>query len=396
MKSLFTILFLVFASIAPAALTTRWVTDAGAGAADGTSEAAAMSFTTFVDYMSTGGSFTAAAGDVFQLVGNITDRTTTADTFVNGGTSTSPVVIRGVVTGGATAYGGRNSVGALITTNFPTIPYTSGGIALTGNWIVMENIKVTASATATGAIVVSTGANCVIKSCYSSAGATGTNGRAISTAVICAIIDCDCVVTNNGSAGGAAINLNNATGTKVFGCRVTGTAIGINSSAVAGVIIGNTVYNCGTIGISISAYTSYHTILSNTVTGCTGDGIDIITATSAQHLIGNNCITDNGGYGIDFNSSAVGATTFNNRYRDNTSGATNLGTDMLAATNWAAVTTDTGGASTDYTNVGGNDYSLIAGSPATSAGIPASASIGALQRLQTGAGGETSTTFVGN
>ena len=97
------------------------------------------------------------------------------------------------------------------------------------------------------------------------------------------------------------------------------------------------------------------------ITDCTGDGIDAVST--------GNCIV-----------------LAYRRTRDNANAVANGG-DWITATDYAPVTTDTGGQSTDYVNAGSNDYRLIAASPATSAGFPASASIGALQRDQTGSGG---------
>lgn len=154
---------------------------------------------------------------------------------------------------------------------------------------------------------------------------------------------------------------------------------------------GNTVYKCGSTGIALTSTGSYNSVIGNTIVGNTGDGIDVITGTTVNHTIGNNCITDNGGYGIDFNSASVGCTAlFFNRFRDNTSGNINLATDSVAATNWSAVTTDTGGSSTDYTDYSGNDFRLIAASPAAGVGLPSPASIGALQRDASSSGGGTS------
>jgi hypothetical protein len=101
----------------------------------------------------------------------------------------------------------------------------------------------------------------------------------------------------------------------------------------------------------------------------------------------NNMITDNGGYGIDGVEAAKAVFAAYNRTRDNTSGADNLATDWLAATKYGHVTTDTGGASTDYTNSGSNDYTLISASPAKGVGIWPYRDIGALQRQESGGSG---------
>lgn len=368
------------------AITDRYVTDAGAGSADGSSIANAMSYATFTDYMVTGGSFTAAPGDRFNIIGAITGRTTTTDTWVNGGNSTSPVIVRGWTSGGTTPYAGRtNGNGPLITTNFPTISYTTGRINITGSWILVECLSITG---APSNAVITLGAEGAIRSCAvvnSSTNAAAVGIGATSTGN--EVLDCDASLT--GASGGSAAISNQAGASCSDSCRITvtsSTAAGITCNNTS-ILYGNTIYGNGGVGISMPTTTGRPWIRNNTIVGCASDGIDIVTgATVLQRVVGN-MITDNGGYGVDFNSAAVGAFVAYNRTRDNTSGAYNLATDWVAATSYGNVTTDTGGPSTDYVNSGTGDYNLIAASPATSASLPQYGSMGALQRDQTGSGG---------
>lgn len=363
------------------ALTTRWVTQAGAGAADGTSEANAMSAATFIDYITAAGSVNAAPGDVFNVIGNLNAFTATSHTLAPVGTATSPIVIRGVVSGGASAYAGRTSGnGPLITTNFPQWSYTTGRLTMAAFWVI-ENINFSSVNTGNA---VSLAADSVLKSCVVANSSTGASAVAVGSTTRGTVIDCDVSLT--GASGGQVAILSTFASSVVDSCRVTvtsSTAVGIQCQSSA-VLIFNTIYGCGGVGISMNGTSGTPYIRSNTIVGCAGNGINIITgATVLQRIVGN-MLTDNGGYGIDGVSAANAIFAAYNRTRDNTSGATNLATDWISATCYAHVTTDTGGASTDYTASGSGDYSLIAASPATSAGLPGYASIGALQRSQTG------------
>lgn len=366
------------------ALTDYYVTDAGAGDNSGSSIANAMPFSRFVDYMSTGGSYTAAAGDRFNIIGTITSRGTTTDTFSNGGTSTSPVIIRGWKSDNTSPYAGRtNGNGSLITTDYPTITYSTGRMNITGNWIIVQMLVIT-SATTNPALTINS--NSSVFACSVTCSGTGGFATTLSagTGTNCVIDNCDAFQT--GASGAPWAIQAYGGGSRVSGCRVKSTSGGGINIRSQTVVTRNTIFECGTVGISMNATDGTPHIAYNTIYGCAGDGIDIITgSTGLQHIVGN-MITDNGGYGVDFNSAAVAGFVAYNRTRDNTSGAYNLATDWVAATSFFDVTTDTGGASTDYVSAGSGDFNLIAGSPATSASLPQYASMGALQRSQTGGG----------
>ncbi|MBN9691309.1 MAG: right-handed parallel beta-helix repeat-containing protein [Verrucomicrobia bacterium] len=368
-----------------AAITDRYVTDAGAGSGDGSSIANAMSFSTFTDYMVTGGSFTAAAGDRFNIIGAISSRGTTTDTWVNGGSSTSPVVVRGWTAGGTTAYAGRtNGNGWLITTNFPSITYTTGRLNVTGSFIVVESLNLLG---ALSGAVLTLAADSFAVAVRSENTSTAGGATAISANNLGSMaFNCDAILSG-ASGGSTAINVSNASAT-ADSCRVSvtsTTAPGI-TCANSAVVTFNTILGNGGVGIAMTSSTGRPYIRNNTITGCS-DGIDVIsTVTLLQRIIGN-CITDNSGYAIDGNASSVAIFSAYNRYRDNAAGSVNGATDWNSATGFGVVTTDTGGDETDYVDAGSLDFSLIRLSPATSAGLPAYSSIGALQRDQTAASG---------
>ena len=162
-------LLILTASLANASIGEWYVNDAGSGTGTGTTEANAMSFATFIDFMSTGGSKTAAAGDRFNIKGAITARTTTADAWANGGTVVSPVIVRGYnsTIGDLTSLARTNGNGALVTTNYPTISYTTGGTTISGNFIILEAVQMSgANTTTNGGVLLITGTDVFVKRCY--------------------------------------------------------------------------------------------------------------------------------------------------------------------------------------------------------------------------------------
>jgi hypothetical protein len=388
------LIFLAAASIANAAITERYVNSAGSGAADGTSEANAMAYATFIDYMITGGSFTAAAGDRFNLIDATYARTTTTDSWVNGGSATSPVVVRGYNTTVTDGYQGRtNDNGAIVTTNMPTISYTTGAMIVSGSFILIQSLQITS--TRNGAAITSSGADTVFYACAISNATTGASGNGLSMTGRGSAINCDITLSNGGNAGANATFIQVA-GTKWLYNRITSTAVGMESQSAGLVLVGNTFFGSTGNQLSITGTGGYSTILNNTFVGGGADAINIVTGSTIQHVIVGNMITDQTGDGIDMVSTANSAFIAYNRLRDNANSFANGG-DWVTATSFGQSATDTGTTgttATDYVNYAGGDYNLVSGSPATSAAIPLNASIGALQRDQASVGGgQTSNAF---
>jgi hypothetical protein len=359
------------------ALTEKYVSALAAGGGDGSSG----NPWTWAEMVTDFG--TSAAGTRYNIKADGTySRTTTADALATAsGSATSPKILRGYSSVIGDGYQGRtNSNGPLVTTNMPVITYTTGSLTASANFVIIEALNI--SGARNGATLILSGTDCFAHWCKMSNAAAGSSGITCTTSGSrCGIIDCDLALSNGGNAGSTAINVSAGAGPRYIANRITSTAAGILlSGIVSSLVANNTIYGCAGIGISATGTGGSGVILGNTVVGGTTDGIDIVAGQTGTWVIGNNCITDNGGYGIDLNNANVGVYEFNNRYRDNTSGTVNLGTDWTTATNFGVVTSGSG--TSDYVNSGSNDYRLIPTSPATSAALPLSASMGALQRVQ--------------
>lgn len=360
------------------AITEKYVSGAGGGAHDGSTEADAFSWTEMVTDINAGGK----AGNRYNFKGSVA-RTTNTDTVTGDGSSTSPIIIRGYTTTIGDGFQGRTSGnGALVTTNMPTVTYTTGRFNGSGaDWILYETINFSG---APSAGVLTVGASSAVKSCVVGNSSTNAAAVGITTNLGSVIFDND--VTLSGASGGAAAISVTGNEVRVIANRVRGgPAVGILVTGRA-TILDNLVYACTGVGIAVTNTAAYFCIYGNTIVGGTTDGIDVVTGTTVFQCALNNMITDNGGYGIDGVSAANAIFAAYNRTRDNTSGADNLATDWLAATKYGQVTTDTGGAETDYVNAGSNDYTLVSGSPAKGAGWWPYRDIGALQRQESGGG----------
>ena len=384
MKLLSFIAFCLLLLPLPATITEWYVGTTGVGA--GASEGDAMSFLTFEDHMKAGGSLTAAVGARYNIkVGTYTNASDT-DTWANGGTAVSPVVVRGysATISPHDGYLGRvNNNGALITDNFPTISYTTGLLNITGSFIMLENLIV--SGQKTGTISTINGTDCVMRACkvtnappsMGSSGCLSLTGRVI-------LIDSDFEL-GPVSTTLEAISVAQV-GCRILCCRINSSGIGISVTSGATIIYGNTIHNCILPGISLSSVGAYSTIINNTIVGVGGalsDGIKIVSSTTTTHVILNNVITDStNARGIAFGNTSIPAIVGYNRFRDNLISMNNAG-DWTTATNWLQVDSGTtGDTSTDYVDFAGRNYNLKGTSPATSTGLPAKSSIGALQRDQ--------------
>jgi hypothetical protein len=354
------------------AITERYVTSTGTDTyANSTNSATPMSLST---------AFTnAVAGDRINIkVGTYTRAA--SDQPTNAGTATSPIIFRGYSSTIGDGYlGFTNS--ALVTTNMPTIAYNATfRVTAMGAFTIWETIKVTGNVS--NSLMTGTGANdAMIKSCSVTNASTNAAAAALSVGGRMIAFDNDLILS--GASGGSAAVTNGAIANKVLYNRIKGgPAVGLLLNAnQAYTVIGNVIYSSTGVGISITNVTQSSCILGNTIVGGGADAINIVTATTGLQCIMNNLITDNTGDGIDMVSTGNAAGVAYNRTRDNANAYNNAG-DWITATKWGDVTTDTGGAETDYVASASNDYRLISASPARGAGLLPSASIGALQFLE--------------
>lgn len=359
------------------AITEKFVSSAGAGAHDGSSEANAFSWAEMVTDINAGGK----AGNRYNVKGSIS-RTTTTDTLTGDGTSTSPVIIRGYGTTIGDGFQGRSGGnGALVTANMPDITYTTGRLTATGSdWVIYESLQISGASTTN---TLATGSNCAVKSCVLTHTGTGANAVALSAGASNVVFDND--LTLSGGSGGTAALSAGGVDVRVVANRINGgPAAGVTSAGVRVIVIDNLIFASGGIGVTIIGTGTPCVVYGNTIVGGGSDGVDVITGTTVLQFVANCMITDNSGNGVDGVSAANAIFAAYNRTRDNAA-AYNSATDWLAATRYGDVTTDTGGPETDYADGGSDDYSLIGTSPAKGAGWWPYRDIGALQRQEYGA-----------
>jgi hypothetical protein len=336
------------------------------------------------------GSATANQGAVAQNLicvksGNYS-LTSTTETFAATGTVTSPIRICGyastrptVSTHGDYDLGRTNSNGPLVTTNYPTISYTTGNVVVSGSFIIIEGLSITSANVSanTGTLKLS-GTDTFVKRC--SVSNTGNSGNAIGIVMVTGarlcLIDND-ISTTNATATGAGVNAQ-VSSVRIIGNRITSSkGAGFSTNSTTHVILFNTRYASSGNGISLATATGGgHVIMGNTIVSNGGDGINLVTGTTSTNIFIDNMITDNTGDGIDMVSTANAAFVANNRFRDNANTYNNAG-DWITATKYNDVTSGAG--TSDYVNAAGNDYNLKWSSPGRGAGSPLYADIGALQ-----------------
>lgn len=372
------------------AITEKYVTTTGAGAHDGSSEANALSWTELTTAM-TGGTNPAAAGYRYNVKAGSYSSLSTA-TWTSDGTTVSPIIIRGYnsTIGDLDSQGRTSGNGALNTTNFPVLAFSNGAQfdASDARYVVFQNLKITGNYAGLFFLIA---ARSSAYRCYVSNASTDSTAAAIMLySLYGAALDCDAEMT--GASGGLAAIRMNDVGT-IAGCRIISPhASGVRVSNGRGVLAFNVIPSPGVDGIEFvgTEVTDFLVCQNNTIYAAGRDGISVGNqAYTSPHIFINNHITDCTGYAFRSNYSGtanIAALFANNRTRDN--GGVSLGfTDWLAGTAFSHVTTDTGGAATDYTNAGSNDLTLISAAPGKGVGLLPYTDIGALQRQESAGGG---------
>jgi hypothetical protein len=206
------------------AITEKYVSSAGAGAHDGSSEADAFSWAEMVTDINAGGK----AGNRYNVKGTIS-RTTTTDTITGDGTATSPIIIRGYSSVIGDGYQGRSgSNGALVTTNLPAITYTTGRLNASGaDFIIWESLSISG---APSNPLLMIGADCAVTRCVIVNSSTNASAIGLTLAARAVVIDNDISLTG-GSGGSAAIN--SSTSARILANR-------INGGPAAGILIHTT------------------------------------------------------------------------------------------------------------------------------------------------------------
>lgn len=178
------------------AYTERYVTNSGAGSADGSSLANAWSWATMLT--------TAAAGDSCNIQGAIT-RTTSTDAFTNAGATANPMRIRGInATVGDLDPPTRSAGGALTTTNFAVVTYTTGKLTLPAFMVADPGLSFVS---AIAGITVTAGAGDIFRGGkYANTHATsGSSNGLDTTAGSCSVTMCDFTTASSSANAQAAV-----------------------------------------------------------------------------------------------------------------------------------------------------------------------------------------------
>lgn len=330
------------------------------------------------------------AGDTIWVKAGTYTRTGT-DTPTGDGTIPLPIGLRGYnSTIGDLDSPTYNADGSLVTTNYPVIAYdaTFRLSAAGAEKIIYQNLKITANVSNP---TLAMGIQCAVINCYIS------NSSANSSAS-CVTLNSDNVMENcDISLVGTTTNIavtTSANSRVLFNRFLASAGFGVGIGGSGTLILGNVFFDNvakGAITITTTTVTHCWTIIANTIYGA-DVGITVSNAGfTTLSYIGNNHITDCVGKAIEsgYDGTAQLACVFShNRLRDNAGSPTINGFDgWLAATSFNHVTTDTGGAATDYTDAATDQYGLISGAPGAGAALPPNRDIGALQRAASGSSG---------
>lgn len=363
------------------ARTTRYVSSSGSGTyAQSTSSSTPMSIATMLA--------NAAAGDTcYVKLDGTYARGGSFDAFTNSGTAANPIIIEGYNSTPGDGYLGRtNGNGPLITTNMPLISYGNAWLTMSKAYIKLRNLRMTCSFSGNAFLQFQTSANQTLMHCsITHTAASNANNAAISNAISGTnIIDCDL-----GCTGGNGIT--DSAGCYIDSPRITSTGIGIRLTGGSGTVILFPTFINTPVGIDVTTAGAAAglTIRNPSFYNCTTAAVRFANAAItgiAPRIIGG-MFTDSA-YAIQSQYSATAVNPIIrmfNRTRDNTN--PDAGFDDWPIYN--AITTDTGGASTDYVDAPNGDLRIISTSPAKGAALPAYLDCGAQQRQEAAGGGNS-------
>mgnify|MGYP003113484148 CR=1 FL=1 len=343
------------------AYTERYVTSAASGGGDGTSG----SPWTLAEAFSN-----AAAGDRVNIQSDGSYTTDSANRTTSAGTYAAPIVWRGY----NSTIGDLDTVGRdtpangsdLITTNMPSISIT-GAEFQPGSYNIFMNLNFSC---AIGDQAVQQTASDFITFYQCKIYHTGdsTVVRAVNIDNQATLIMCDFESTDTDTNDLVSIDHCSF----VLACKFKAADTGARLlSITSGQVIG-CLFENGGVGIRMEQHAGgfgpNNLVMNNTAYNLSGEFLNTRDALpNAPTNIINNHVTDCAQFYNNLHSATadVYVNMLNNRTRDNTSADSGVG-DSLSLGN---VTTDTGGAATDFTNVSSDDFSLISGAPGEDAGL---------------------------
>jgi len=370
-----TILLFALTASAFAAFTERYVSVAGGGAHDGTTEADAWTLAEMIT----------AAPAANTRVNIISGSYSTGAITWLGGTLLQPVVYRGYQTTiGDLDSTARASDGSLDATGFPVITVTAATVPAA--YAVWQNISFTGAIS--GSIIGSGTLDSIrIEHCK----IVNTQNNA---AAACVTIDDNSTFINSdfsctGAAHGALVNPD--ANAMAIGCRFQG--VDADTMYVPGF---GTVAQCVFVGngtnkgLDFGNSSGLMVLTGNTFYNLT-TSVELPNAVlSFPVIITNNMVTDCGKWLDSLYVATANAPVveYNTRIRDVTTPRTGI-----EGVSIGEVSTDTGGAETDYVNSGVGNLRLISASPAVATGMINYSDIGGFQIQSTGGGGQTSAVY---
>jgi hypothetical protein len=351
------------------AFTERYVTTTGSALNGGTNDTTdAWDFVTGWQSVGAGIRLNIKGGSYSVSYGGSINTLATA-------TLASPAWIRGYVsTPGDLTYS-RDSTGRLVTTGMPLISLAAGDRVLTGSYTMVEGLSITGNRSnelfyvGGYASVFNVRSENTYNLGFSSSSAFSCSDFSIT------LVGCDAIKSGTDTANGIVAN----TGTAIIGCRVTGNAGPAIYAASGYFSVVDSVLYTSTIGILVGGMSFGHNpcIVNNTIYNCSTAAIDMPNtgnmAFSCVAIVGNH-ITDCGRLINNNYGSVCGNSLVRNRTRDITSASTNVG-------DWpsnAAITTDNGGAETDYLDAATANFVLAQRAVARSQAVAPNRDIGGL------------------
>lgn len=358
------------------ALTERYVSVAGAGAHDGTSEANAWTLAEALAAAVAGQRVNVKKGN-YTLAANWTGPA---------GTVANPVVWRGY----NTTIGDLSDVAtiqnpntlALTTTNFPVIDGAASWSITPGNYTLLEAIKTTHAAFVGSAVNLS--GTCVhARLCSFNVTGNGSGGRTALAGNGNSMMFCEILQTNTGANLTGSLFISAAA--VVYGCLVKAALTTANSAAIvvggSNVTISHCIaYSASTNAIYCSTTNPVMFVCDSTLYAPSGVCVALANVASTTAISIVNCMMTDSSYAyrnLNSGTSDRPVLRVGNRTRDNANAD-------AGEANWpvlGAITTDTGGPTSDFVDLAGQtDFRLVSSSPAAGASLVRWGEPGALPR----------------
>lgn len=335
------------------AFTERYVSVAGGGAHDGTSEANAWTLAE--------GITNEAAGQRVNVKAGTYTNTTNDRTLAATGLTTAPIWWRGYKTAIGDMDGADTSHGTFMAgTEIPALSFTTGRFGVTGSHHIVSNIDDQGAQVTNGQLRMATGAAIRFHRVRVECTAANANGRAVSGASADVIFD-RCWFKSTSSAPVVEISVTRNT---LLGSVLTGGSNGLVLTGANVILAQSCIFdNCGGDAIRSSISSGLY-VINCSIYSPASDGIEL-TALPGSGIITGNIFSDCGGVAINNSSGANTNLLFRgwNLFH-------NSGTPPETGFGDSPSFLDQTDVSSPFTNAAGGDFTPVAGSNAINNGIP--------------------------